>query len=130
MILLLRLAGVLHFVVALANFFAARFFRYRANMALVEPFVREVFWVQNAFILLTTMALGTLCLRFPFELNGGSQLTRSLCGFGSVFWGLRLLVQLFFYDANTKRRFPLANRAFTLVFIFLTLTFGAAAIGF
>lgn len=130
MILLIQLAGLLHFVIAGANFFAAKVFRYRHNMSRVEPFVREVFWVQNIFIVLTTLAMGVLCLRFPQELSSGSALGRSLSGFGCLFWGLRLVIQVAWYDAAAKRRFPLANWGFTLVFGFLTMVFGMAAIGF
>ena len=128
MIRFIQGAGVLHFLVAGANFFAARLFRYRDNMNRVEPFVREVFWVQNGFIVLTTLALGALCLRLPRELLNGSAISRSISGFGCLFWALRLIVQLGFYDVATKRRFPIAHWMFTLLFVFLTLVFGIAAL--
>jgi hypothetical protein len=41
----LGVAGVLQWLVASSNLFAARIFRYRENMARVTPFVREVFIV-------------------------------------------------------------------------------------
>ena len=126
--LFIQLAGLPHFLIAGTNFFAARLFRYRDNMKPVDPFVREVFWVQNGFIVFTTVALGLLCLRFPQELAGGSALGRSLSGFLCLFWGARLGVQLFFYDAETKRRFRVANWGFTLVFVYLALVFGFAAL--
>ncbi|RYX82393.1 hypothetical protein EON83_19440 [bacterium] len=126
--LLIQFAGLLHGFIAGANFFAARLFNYRDNMSKVSPFVREVFWVQNLFIVLTTLALGALCLAFPRELAGASSLGRSLSGFLCLFWGTRLVVQLAFYDAEAKRRFPLAHWGFTLIFIFLAGVFGSAAL--
>ncbi len=127
MIALLQIAGLLHFVIAGANFFAAKLFRYRENMSRVEPFVREVFWVQNGFIIFSTLAMGVLCLRFPHELSNGNVLGRSLSSFFTLFWGLRLVIQVAFYDAGAKKRFSLANRLFTLVFVLLTIVFGVAA---
>lgn len=127
MIRLLQCAGGIHFLIAGANFFAARLFRYRDNMNRVEPFVREVFWVQNGFIVLTTLAMGLLCLLLPRELINGSALSRNVSGFGCLFWALRSIVQLGFYDAAAKRRFPAAHWMFTLMFAFLTLMFGVAA---
>lgn len=126
MSLFIQLAGLLHFVIASTNFFAARLFRYRDNMRRVDPFVGEVFWVQNVFIVLTTVSLGLLCLKFPHDLAGGSALGRSLCGFLCFFWGIRLGVQLFFYDAQIKSRFRLGNWAFTLIFIYMTGVFSFA----
>ncbi len=128
MLFLIQLAGLLHFVIAGTNFFAARLFRYRENMNRIEPFVREVFWVQNGFIVLITLFLGVLCLVFSRELAGSSALGRSLSGFLCFFWGARLVIQLGFYDAGAKRRFPMANWGFTLVFAFLMLVFGVAAL--
>ncbi|BCM88613.1 hypothetical protein IAD21_00454 [Abditibacteriota bacterium] len=127
MLFLIQFAGLLHFVIAGTNFFAARLFRYRENMSKVSPFVREVFWVQNGFIVFTTVSLGALCLIFPQELAGASHLGRCLSGFLCLFWGARLAIQLGVYDAEAKRRFRAAHSGFTLVFLFLTLLFGAAA---
>ena len=130
MILLLRLAGALHLVIAATNVFAAVLFRYRENMARVEPFVREVFWVQNAFIVLTTLFFGFLCLFLPHELTNSSPLAHALNIFLALFWGLRLIIQLKFYDPGAKHRFPLANRTFTLIFAFLMVLFATQVFRF
>ena len=65
-------AGVLQWLVAASNLYAARIFRYRQEMAKVSPFVREVFVVQNVYIMATVATFGVLCLRFAPDLAGRS----------------------------------------------------------
>jgi hypothetical protein len=66
----LWVAGALHGLIAVRNLAAARLYRYREEMAKMSPFVREVFYVQNAYIKATVGALGLACLRFAPDLAG------------------------------------------------------------
>jgi alginate O-acetyltransferase complex protein AlgI len=120
-------AGLLHLLIASVNFFAARRFRYGENLARVTPVVRQVFIVQNAYIVLVLAAFSTLCFGFAAELAGGSSLGRYLSGFLAVFWGLRVLVQLFFYDARLKREHRLANLVLLVAYGYLAGVFALAA---
>ena len=126
----LRVAGVLQWLVAFSNLFAARIFRYRENIAKVSPFVREVFIVQNIYIMATVITFGILCVGFAPELAGRSALGRFLSGFLAIFWGGRIVIQLFFYDKDVKRSRPILNIAFLVTFIYLCGTFAVAALGF
>ncbi len=125
----LWVAGALQWLVAASNLFAARMFRYRQEMAKVSPFVREVFFVQNAYIMATVATFGVLCLRFAPELAGGTPLGRFLSGSLAIFWGGRIVIQLFFYDRSVKRGRPVANLAFLATFVYLCGLFAAAALG-
>jgi len=126
---LLWAAGAVQLLVASVNFFLPRELDYRSSLARLTPIVREVFVVQAAYIVLVLVALAALCFAFPAELAGGSTLGRALSAFLTVFWGLRLLIQLFYYEASLKRRRPLLNLGFLLAFAYLTGVFGAAALG-
>ena len=64
------IAGILQWLVAASNLFAARIFRYRENLTKVTPFVREVFMVQNLYIMATVAMFGVLCIAFAPELAG------------------------------------------------------------
>jgi hypothetical protein len=125
----LWVAGVLQWLIAFSNAFAARLFRYRENMAKVTPFVREVFIVQNVYIMATVATFGVICILFAPELTGQSALGRFLSGFLAIFWGGRIIIQLFFYDKDVKRSRPIANVAFLATFIYLSGLFAIAAIG-
>jgi alginate O-acetyltransferase complex protein AlgI len=122
-------AGGLHLLVASANFFAPARLHYRENLAKVTPIVREIFHVQSAYIVLTLAGFAALCFLFAPDLAGGSRLGRGLSGFLALFWGLRVLVQVFYYDAAVKRQNPAFHRLFLATFLYLTAVFTAAAAG-
>ena len=125
----LRVAGVLQWLVAASNLYAAHLFRYRQEMAKVTPFVREVFFVQNAYIMATVATFGVLCFGFAPDLAGPTPLGRLLSGSLAIFWGGRIAIQLFFYDRDVKRARPLAHLAFLATFVYLCGLFAAAALG-
>ncbi len=57
-------------------------------------------WVHGAFIVLTIIGLGAISVASATELATGSFLARSVCGFIALFWGARLAVQFFYFDAT------------------------------
>ena len=109
----IQVAGVLHFLVASANIFAFGKFRYREHLRNVPLVMRQVFLVQNAYIMLVQAGFGLLCLFFADELVSARALGRALAGFLAIFWGSRVLLQLFYYDRALRR----ANRLFDILFL-------------
>jgi alginate O-acetyltransferase complex protein AlgI len=122
-------AGALHLLVASANFFAARKLRFADNLRRLTPIVRDVFIVQNVFIVLLLAAIALLCFVFAGDLAGPTTLGRCLSAFLALFWGLRLLIQLFFYNAESKRQYPVVNAVLLMMFIYLCGVFTFAALG-
>jgi hypothetical protein len=122
-------AGVLHLLVASANFFAAHKLRYLDNLRRVTPIVRDVFIVQNVFIVFMLAGFALLCFLFAGDLTGPTALGRCLSGFLALFWGLRVLTQLFFYNAESKRQHPVLNGLFLATYIYLGGVFTIAALG-
>ncbi len=123
------IAGILMLLTASSNLFAARMLDYRGNLARVSPIVRDIFWVQNLFIEIVLVGFAFACFFFAADLAGQSSFGRFFSGFLALFWGLRLLIQLFFYDASMRRR----HRGFDMIFLvaqtYLTAVFTAAALG-
>ena len=68
----LWVAALLQWLVASSNLFAARIFAYRQEVAKLSPFVREVFIVQNIYIMTTVAMFGIVSIVFTAELAGGS----------------------------------------------------------
>jgi hypothetical protein len=89
----------------------------------MEPFHREIFNVHCLYTILTIGGMAALCFAFPGELTGGSRLARALLWFFGGYWGLRVLVQLFYYNRETKARYPVYNVLFTLAFVYLGIAF-------
>jgi hypothetical protein len=121
------IAGGLQLLVASANIFAARMFRYRESLRTLPAHVAEVFVVQNVFIVFTVAGMAALCLAFAEELTGGSRLGRSVNGFLSVFWFVRLIFQLFFYDRTVRRKYRIFDVFLLVTFTYLVVVFAIGA---
>ncbi len=124
----LWVAAILQWLIASSNLFAARIFAYRAEIAKLSPFVREVFIVQNIYIMAIVSMFGIVSIAFASELGGGSGLGRFLSGFLAIFWGGRIIIQLFFYDKEVKRSRPIANLLFLATFVYLCSVFTVACL--
>jgi hypothetical protein len=121
-------AGALHLLVASANVFAFGKFYYLEHFRNVPLIIRQVFLVQNAYIMLVQVSLALLCFFFAGELISGQPLGLALAGFLAFFWGSRVLLQLFYYDRELRR----ANRLFDVLFLlgdgYLAVVFALAAL--
>jgi hypothetical protein len=121
-------AGVLQLFVASANVFAFGKFRYLEHLRNVPLVMRQVFLVQNAYLMLVQGGYALLCFFFAGELTSGRTLGVALAGFLAVFWGSRVLLQVFYYDRDLRR----ANRLFDLLFLvgdsYLAVVFSLAAL--
>jgi len=92
--------------------------RWSANLEKTEPVFRQVFIVHCVFLLACVVGMALLCLIKPeWLLDDG--LGRAAVGFMALFWGLRVLVQFFYYEKSIKRQYPIFNVLFTLAFLYL-----------
>jgi hypothetical protein len=117
----LRVAGLMMTGIVLANFVAAKRLRYRENLAGCEVMVRQVFHVHCAYIIAIVGGLGVLCLGWP-QLFMADGMGRVLSGFFGVFWASRVIVQLTYYDKETRRQ----NRGWDLFFLGVFTALSAA----
>ena len=111
----------------LANFVAAKRWRYAENLAGSAVIVRQVFYVHCAYIVVIIAALALLCLGWPgLLLEGG--MSRVLCVFFALFWGSRVVVQLTYYDRELRRADRGWDIFFLGVFLVLSTVFTLAAV--
>lgn len=124
----IQVAGALHLVVASANVFAFSKFRYLEHLRNLPLVMHQVFLVQNAYIMLVQVGFALLCFFFAGELTSGRPLGVAITGFLAVFWGSRVLLQLFYYDKELRR----GNRLFDVLFLlgdgYLATVFALAAL--
>jgi len=123
----LRIAGLMMTGIVLANFVAAKRWRYRENLANCEVMVRQVFHVHCAYIIVIVGALGVLSLGWP-QLLLADGMGRVLSGFFGAFWASRVIVQLTYYDKETRRRERGWDVFFLGVFATLSAVFTLTAI--
>lgn len=126
--ILIHLAGVLQLLVASANIFAFGKFQYREHLEKVPRVMRQVFLVQNAYIMLVQLGFALLCFCFADELISGQGIGRAISAYLALFWVSRVVLQLVYYDRELRRQ----NRAFDILFLladgYLAVVFAAAAI--
>ena len=124
--LYLQAAGVLQLIVAAANFILPTILRYDENLASVSRIIRQIFHIHALYIVIVLIGLGLACLCLPHELLGPGLLGRCLCGYLTFFWGLRAIIQFFYYDRATREDHPFGSVFFGFVFLALTAIFALA----
>lgn len=128
---LLFVGGLLHFVILIASALTPRLLDWRANLAVLHPFLRRLFWVYGCFIVLVIGSFGVLTLVHADELASGAPLPRTVCAIIAFFWLARLGVQFFVFDARpfiTTAFRRLGYHGLTLLFAALVFIYGSAAL--
>lgn len=129
--ILLYLAALAHFGILFASATAPKALDWKNNLRELPILLRQLFWVYGVFIVLMIISFGTLTLVHVDDILNGAPVARSLCVLIAIFWGLRLVVQLFVFDAKpflTNVWYRIGYRGLTVTFIFLTGVYTAAAI--
>ena len=127
----LLLAGALHFAILSASALVPKVLDWKTALAPLPPFLRTLFWVYGVFIVLMIISLGALTLMHADAMARGEPVARSVAAVIAVFWGARLAVQLFVFDARpllTTAWLRCGYHALTLAFVFLTTTYTYAAL--
>ena len=128
---LLRLGGFLQLAVLTAAALVPKVLDWKRSLAPLSEFLRKMFWVYGAFIAMTIIAFGTLSVAHAGALADGSPLARSVCAVIAVFWGARLLIQIFVFDIRPLKVHALLQVGYhglTAVFTYLAAIFGYAAL--
>lgn len=120
---LLYTAGLIHATILVMNVFLPSLLRYEENLRKTDPIIRQVFYVHNAYILLVLVFIGAVCVLLPGELISSGRLSTALNGFFALFWGLRLVIQMTYYDRTLKDRFYAVHLLFTTAVGYLTVLF-------
>ena len=123
----LQIAGSLLLLLAVAHFYIAERFQWRAESRRLSAFNGQAFLVHAAFIALILAMMGALALFWPHELLRPTPLGLPIAGGLTLFWAIRLYAQLFVYDAalwRGKRFETIVHYGFSLFWLYLTLLFG------
>lgn len=126
----LRLVGLMLAILGLAHAYFPRRFGWHEECQRLEPLTREIHFVHNAYIGLFCVLNGLLCLFLAPDLLQPSRLAAGILIGLLVFWGSRLVVQLFVYSRDLWRGKRFETGVHILISLFwldLSVTFGAAA---
>src|ERR1700704_892266 len=96
--LLLQIAGVLHLGLMCAGLLMPGVVGMRRHLAVLPPFIRQLFWVYYSFIALCLVGFSIITVAFAGTLAAGGPLARALCVFLALFWTLRWIAGTFVFD--------------------------------
>jgi hypothetical protein len=128
---LLQFAAALQLSILTASALVPRVLDWRRNLSALHSFLRKLFWVYGAFIVMIIIAFAGLTFLHADAMAKGEPVARSLCFFIAGFWAARLLVQFWIFDARpflTNWFYKLGYHGLTIIFSALVLIYGAAAI--
>jgi hypothetical protein len=126
----LYFAGALQLLILIASAQVPQIFDWKTNLAALPQFLRQLFWVYGAFIVLVIIGFSALTFLNATEIAAGAPVARSLCGFIAIFWALRLFVQFTIFDARpflTNWFYKLGYHGLTLIFAALVVIYTLAA---
>lgn len=86
--------GLLQLSVLIASSLVPQRLEWRQVLLPLPLLARQLFWVYGGYVVLSIVSLGLICLFNSNELASGTRLARSFCLFGTLFWGIRLSLQL------------------------------------
>lgn len=66
---------------------------WKHSLATMPRLIRQMYWVYGGYVVLSIIALGTICLTQSVELASGSGLARAFCAYVCCFWLVRLSLQ-------------------------------------
>lgn len=127
---LLLLAGGIHFAILSASALVPRVLDWKTTLQPLPLFLRRLFWVYGVFIVITVISFGVLTLMHADAMAQGDPVARTVAAVITVFWGARLIVQLFIFDASpwlTTVWLRLGYHALTVAFVFMTVIYAWAA---
>jgi hypothetical protein len=129
--LLLQFAAALQLLILIASALTPRVLDWRTSLAALHPFLRKLFWVYGAFIVMVIIGFSALTFLHADAMATREPVARSLCVFIAIFWGARLFVQFVIFDPRsflTNWFYRFGYYVLTVLFAFLVFVYGKAAI--
>lgn len=120
------LAGLGQLGLAAGSLWIPRVLGWREETMRLTRLTRQVFWTYSFYIWGTNVCMGALSAFAPATLLDGTPLARAVCAYIALYWGARLLLQLFCYDRTvvTTATLRLAEATLAILFAFLAATYG------
>jgi hypothetical protein len=126
----LRVVGVLMALLVLVNVVdVPRRLHWREEMARLSLINRQIFQVHSIFIVLMLALFAALLLTSADALLEPTRLGRAVLAGLTIFWGVRLAIQWFFYSPDVwrgNRLFTTMHVVFSMMWIYVTAVFGGA----
>ena len=124
--LALLVAGFLHLIPLAAGISVPQVLAWNRELEKLNVLTRQLVWVHGAFIVLTVIGFGAISLLAAESMLQGTILGIAVAGFIGLFWGFRLCLQLFYFDARpwlTSLVLKVGYRTLTFLFAYFALVY-------
>jgi len=127
---LIMLAGAGQLCVLVASALVPLRLNWSKDLQVLSRLHRQMYWVYGGYVVLSIIAFGVISLVNAQALADGSRLSRSVCAYIAVFWGIRLSLQavLDVKEHLTAWWLSAGYHVLTILFVGFTVVYGAAAI--
>jgi hypothetical protein len=125
----LRVVGLIMAALVVVNLAIPHRFAWRVELSRLSLLNRQIFTAHAIFLVLTLALFAVLLLFYGPDLLTPTPLSRALLGGLTIFWGLRMLMQWWFYSPQIWRghRFNTAmHYLFSAVWMYVTAVCAAA----
>jgi hypothetical protein len=132
LLLHLRLTGAVMASLVVVNLFVPRRFNWREELSRLSLLNRQIFQAHTVFLILTLALFAALLLTSSAALLEPTRLSRAILIGLTIFWGLRMLMQWWFYSPLIWRghRFnTVMHYVFSVVWMYVTGVFAVALWG-
>jgi hypothetical protein len=102
-----------------------------AETAELRPLTRQAFWTGTVYLWCTNLGFGLISTVAPGWLVDRSPLAAAATIFFALYWGARLVLQLFFFDwtdVPSSRLLQMGESVVVGLFLYLTFVYGAATV--
>ena len=123
LLLHLRIVGVLMALLVAVNLYVPGELRWREELSRVSLVNRQIFQAHTVFIVLLIALTSALLLTSAEALLEPTRLSRAVLIGLTLFWGLRMMMQWFFYSPRVwrgNRFYTVMHAVFSLGWIYVT----------
>lgn len=128
---MLVLAGIGQLVLIVGSLAIPKVLNWQEELAPLSTLTRQMFWVYSGYIWGTNLSFGLVSAFAPGWLLDGSPLAGAVCGFITVYWGARVVIQFAYFDLSSLPPgiwHRLAKWCLDLLFVALTMLYGALCV--
>ena len=125
----LRFVGVVMASLVVVNLMVPGRFHWREEMSRLSLVNRQIFQAHSVFLVLTLALFSALLLTCGPALLEPTRLSRAVLSGLTIFWGLRMVMQWWFYSPLIWRghRFnTVMHYTFSVVWVYVTTVFAVA----
>ncbi len=124
-------AGIAQLCVLVASSLVPFVMKWQMTFDALPKLHQQLYWVYGGYVVLAIISLGGISIINYQELASGSMLARCVCGYITLFWGIRVSLQPFLDAKEYLQKswfLRLGYHTLTILFLSFTIIFGYAAL--